>query len=120
MPGRYGRGNIWDVELDPVVGSETGKRRPCLIIQNDLGNKYAPTVIIAAITDAENVKRPYPVDVAVEKGKGGLEKKSVVQCSQIRTVDKKRLLKHRGKLPPKKMEEVDEALRISLSLASYL
>lgn len=118
MPGKYGRGNVWDVELDPVVGSETGKRRPCVIIQNDLGNKYAPTVIIAAITKAENVEKVYPVDVHIPKDIGGLNFDSVIMCSQIRTVDKQRLVKHRGKFPPGVMERVNQALQISLELSS--
>ena len=116
MPGKYGRGNVWDVDLEPVVGSETGKRRPCVVIQNDVGNKYAPTVIIAVITDAGNAKKPYRINVFVTKGKGGLTKDSVIQSNQIRTVDKQRLLKHRGKLPPNSMKEVDKALQISLGL----
>ena len=118
MPGKYGRGNVWDVELDPVVGSETGKRRPCVIIQNDIGNKYAPTVIIAAITDAGDAKKPYRTNVYVTKGKDGLTKDSVIQCNQIRTVDKQRLVKHRGKFPPRVMERVNQALQISLELSS--
>lgn len=119
MPGKWGRGNVWDVGLEPVVGSETGKRRPCVIIQNDIGNKFAPTVIIAVVTSAENVKKAYPVDVSVPKGKGGLSVESVILCSQIRTVDKRRLAKHRGKLPDEIMRKVDEALQISLSLPPY-
>ena len=118
MPGSYARGNIWLVSLEPVIGSETGKTRPCVIIQNDIGNKYAPTVIIAVITDAANVRRPYPVNVRVPKGTAGLTLDSVIMCSQIRTVDKQRLVKHLGKIPPKILEEVNRALGISLNLAA--
>lgn len=120
MPGKYARGNVWDVDLEPVVGSETGKRRPCVIIQNDVGNKYAPTVIVAVITKAENIKKPYPVDVPVRRGKSGLTFDSVVMCSQIRTVDKQRLVKHRGKIPLETMEQVNKALQISLGLSTEL
>ena len=116
MPGQYARGKVWDVNLDPVVGSETGKCRPCVIIQNDIGNKYAPTVIVAVITDSANVQKRYPVDVYVSKGTAGLALDSVIMCSQIRTVDKKRLINHRGKMLPRVMDEVDKALKISLSL----
>lgn len=117
MPGQHARGNVWEVNLEPVVGSEKrGLRRPCVIVQNDIGNKYSPLVIIAVITDASNVIRHFPVDVYVEKGKGGLNLNSVIQCNQIRTVDKRRLIKHLGKLPPGIMAQVDTALRISLQL----
>lgn len=110
------RGDVWEVDLEPVRGSETGKKRPCLIIQNDTGNKYAPTTIIAVITGAENVPKRYPVDVYTKAGEGGLRKESVIMCSQIRTVDKERFVRRIGKVPPHVVKAVNEALKISLEL----
>ena len=102
--------------MDPVVGSEANKIRPCVVIQNDVGNRFSPIVIVAALTGAENVPRQYPVDVRVPKGEGGLTKDSVVQCNQIRSVDEKRLLRTLGQLRPATLARVDTALRISLEL----
>ncbi len=110
------RGEVWEVDLEPVRGSETGKKRPCLIIQNDIGNKYAPTTIIAVIKGAEHVAKDYPIDVHIKAGVGGLVKDSVIMCSQIRAVDKERLLRHFGKVSPHVMKEVNKALKISLEL----
>ena len=86
------------------------------MVQNDIGNKYAPTSIVAVITGAENVPRRYPVDVFVPRGEAGLAKDSVVQCSLIRTVDERRFIRHLGQLTPATMRKVDQALRISLAL----
>ena len=116
MPGKCVRGAVVEVSLDPVVGSEANKTRPCVVIQNDVGNRFSPIVIVAAITGAQNVPRPYPVDVPVQKGEGGLAKDSVVQCNQIRSVDEKRLVRTLGQLRPATMARVDTALRISLAL----
>src|SRR5215469_12460173 len=115
MPGKCVRGAVIEVNLDPVVGSEANKIRPCVVIQNDVGNRFSPLVIVAAITGAENVPRQYPVDVRVSKGEGGLTKDSVVQCNQIRSVDEKRL-RTLGQLRAVTMAKVDQALRISLAL----
>ncbi|HHT9118126.1 MAG TPA: type II toxin-antitoxin system PemK/MazF family toxin [Candidatus Hypogeohydataceae bacterium YC38] len=116
MPGKYARGNVWQVDLNPVRGAEKGLRRPCVIVQNDVGNKYSPLTIIAVITDAKNVIKEYPVDVYVRRGEGGLTLDSVIQCNQIRAVDKGRLLDHLGKLSTHIMNQVDSALKISLQL----
>ena len=116
MPGRCVRGAVVELNLDPVVGSEANKTRPCVVIQNDIGNRYSPILIVAAITGAENVPRKYPVDVQVPKGEGGLVKDSVVQCNQIRSVDEKRLVRTLGQLRPATMAKVDVALKISLAL----
>ncbi len=107
---------VVEVNLDPVVGSEANKKRPCVVIQNDVGNRFSPIVIVAAITGAENVPKQYPVDVRVPRGEGGLAKDSVVQCNQIRSVDEKRLVRTLGQLRPVTMAKVDKALRISLAL----
>lgn len=113
--GAIQRGDIFLVSLDPVVGSETGKTRPCVVIQNDIGNKHSPTIIVACITSKRKGKS-YPTDVFVSPPKTGLTKDSVVLLNQIRTVDKKRLKKKIGKIPPIKMLEVDDALKISIDL----
>jgi mRNA interferase MazF len=116
MPGKVVRGMVVDVRLDPTIGREIRKRRPCLVIQNDIGNKYSPLVIVAAITGAEHVRKAPPIWVFVPEGEGGLNKDSYVLCHQIRTVDEARLGTIRGQLSAKTMNEVDEALRISLAL----
>lgn len=110
------RGDVWWVDLDPAVGSEQDNIRPCVIIQNDLGNKHSPTTIIAAITDAENVIKPYPFHVFVSSGEGGLRKDSIIQLEQIRTVAKIRVIEHMGKLSNSTMAKVDNAIKQSLQL----
>jgi mRNA interferase MazF len=116
MPGICSRGTVLEVNLDPIVGSEANKVRPCVVVQNDIGNRYSPIVIVVAITGAENVAKTYPVDVPVPKGEGGLSQDSVVQCNQIRSVDEKRFVRTVGRLSTQTMEKVDKALRASLSL----
>jgi len=116
VPGKYHRGDVVEVDFAPARGSEPDKVRPCVIIQNDVGNKYSPVTIVAAITGAENVPRKYPVDVAVHKREGGLKKDSVVQCNLVRCVDESRIQRQLGKLSETSMEEVDKALKISLAL----
>src|SRR5215467_206900 len=98
MPGKCVRGAVIEVNLDLVVGSEANKIRPCVVIQNHVGNRFSPIVILAAITGSENVPRQYPVDVRVSKGEGLLTKDSVVQCSQIGSIDEKRLIRTLGQL----------------------
>ena len=116
MPGKCVRGTVLQVSLDPVVGHETGKMRPCVVIQNDIGNAFSPVTIVAVITGAENVLKLYPVNVKVNKGEGGLTKDSVVLCNQIKTVDERRFGKIYGKFSDVIMRKVDQALRISLAL----
>jgi mRNA interferase MazF len=116
MPGQCVRGEVVEVNLDPAIGSEPKKTRPCLVIQNDIGNKYSPVTIVVVITGVENVPRRYPVDVPVLQGEAGLTKDSVIQCSLIRSVDEKRLLHSMGHVTPRTMERVAAALRISLGL----
>ncbi len=109
------RGDIFLVDLDPVKGSEQGKTRPCVVIQNDLGNQYSPVTIIACITSKLN-RRVYPTNVFVAAKETGLDYDSLVILNQIRTVDKRRLIKKLGSIPEAKMLEVDAALKISLGL----
>lgn len=116
MPGRCVRGEVVEVNLDPAIGSEPRKTRPCVVIQNDIGNKYSPVIIVAVITGAENVPRRYPVDVQIAKGEAGLAKDSVIQCNLIRCVDETRLVRSLGHVTDLTMRKVDDALRISLGL----
>lgn len=116
MPGKCSRGMVLDVALDPVVGHETGKTRPCVVIQNDIGNAASPVTIVAVITGAENVPKLYPVNVKVLRGEGGLIKDSVVLCNQIKTIDERRFGRTYGKFSDDTMSKIDLALRISLAL----
>lgn len=95
-------------------GHEQGKVCPALIIQNDVGNRYSPTVIVAAITSGERAR--YDVNVEVKAPEGGLVRDSLVLLNQIRTVDKSRLGRYWGHLPPETMSCVDQALRVSVGL----
>jgi mRNA interferase MazF len=111
------RGDVIDIRLDPVLGHEMGKTRPAVVVQNDIGNRYSPLVIVAPIRGAEHIKKTYPVIVQVDKGVGGLEKKSVVQCDQLKSLDKSRIQSKRGHFDDNIMEKVDVALKISLALS---
>ena len=109
------RGDIFYADLSPVIGSEQGGLRPVLIIQNDVGNKYSPTVIAAAITSKTGkAKLPTHIDIYAEAT--GLIKDSVILLEQIRTLDKRRLKEKTGHLTPAKMSEVDNAIAVSLNL----
>ncbi|MDO5690215.1 MAG: type II toxin-antitoxin system PemK/MazF family toxin [Tissierellia bacterium] len=110
---RVKRGDLFYADLSPVVGSEQGGVRPVLIIQNDVGNKYSPTVIIAAITSQVG-KAKLPTHVQSMSTSTGLPKNSVILLEQIRTVDKKRLREKIGVLDERTMRQVDEALRVSI------
>lgn len=109
------RGDVFFADLSPVVGSEQGGQRPVLIVQNDVGNKYSPTVIVAAIT-AKITKAKLPTHVEIHKEDVGLIKDSVVLLEQVRTIDKRRLIQKLGSLSPELMAQVDVALMVSLGL----
>lgn len=109
------RGDIFYADLSPVIGSEQGGVRPVLIVQNDIGNKYSPTVIVAAIT-SQIEKAKLPIHVELEANVHGLERDSVILLEQIRTIDKKRLREKVTRLDGDIMAKVDEALLISLGL----
>ena len=111
------RGDIYYADLSPVVGSEQGGIRPVLIVQNDIGNKFSPTVIAAAITSQKD-KTKLPTHIAVSSEKCGLAKDSIVLLEQIRTIDKQRLKEHMGRLDDGAMNKIDEALSISFGLGS--
>lgn len=109
------RGDLFYVNLDPTKGSEQAGVRPVLVIQNDVGNEYAPTVIIAPLTTKAFARR-YPTNVNVLEGTAGLREDSTVLLSQVRTIDKHRLERKLGHVPPALMREVDEAIKVSLGL----
>lgn len=109
------RGDVFFADLSPVVGSEQGGVRPVLVIQNDIGNKYSPTVIIAAITSQID-KAKLPTHVELKAAEHGLERDSVVLLEQIRTIDKRRLRERVAHVDGDVMARVDEALLISLGL----
>lgn len=110
------RGDIYYADLSPVIGSEQGGVRPVLIVQNDIGNKYSPTVIAAAITSQIN-KAKLPTHIEISALEYGLLKDSVILLEQIRTIDKKRLRDKIGHLDEELMDRVNEALSISFGLA---
>ena len=110
------RGDIYYADLSPVVGSEQGGIRPVLIVQNDVGNKYSPTIIAAAITSKIN-KAKMPTHIELSANEYGLNKDSVVLLEQIRTIDKQRLKEKIGKLDMDMMSRVDKALYISFGMA---
>lgn len=109
------RGDIFYADLSPVVGSEQGGIRPVIIIQNDVGNKYSPTVIVAAITSQIN-KAKLPTHVEISSEEYGLNKDSVVLLEQIRTLDKKRLKEKIGHMTDADMGKVNNALKVSINL----
>lgn len=109
------RGEIYYADLSPVIGSEQGGIRPVLIVQNDVGNKYSPTVIAAAITSQrEKSKLPTHIELAAQNC--GLQKNSVVLLEQIRTIDKKRLKEKMGMLDDTSMNKINDALTVSFGL----
>ncbi len=109
------RGDIIYCDLSPVVGSEQGGIRPVLVLQNDIGNQYSPTTIIAAIT-SQISKAKLPTHIEVKAVEGGLEKDSVILLEQIRTIDKSRLREKVTTLDPDTMAKVNKAVEISLGL----
>ncbi len=109
------RGDIFYADLSPVIGSEQGGIRPVIIMQNDIGNRYSPTVIVAAITSQIN-KAKLPTHVEISSEEYGLNRDSVVLLEQIRTLDKRRLKEKIGHMTDEDMKKVNNALLISLSL----
>lgn len=126
MKGQSGnvvhRGDIYYADLSPVVGSEQGGIRPVLIVQNDIGNRYSPTVIAAAITSQTGkTKLPTHIEVQSEPPDGGtrngLAKNSIILLEQIRTIDKRRLREKMGRLDDQTMQMVDNAISVSFGLS---
>lgn len=108
------RGEIYLANLNPYKGSEQGGKRPVIIIQNDVGNHYSPTVIVAAVTSRFFKKRALPTHVPLDNEE--LEKNSLALLEQIRTIDKSRLIRKIGRVPKETMEEIDRAIFVSLAL----
>ena len=113
------RGELYYADLSPVVGSEQGGVRPVLVVQNDVGNRFSPTVIAAAVTSKLDKARP-PTHIELSAKLYGLSKDSVVLLEQIRTIDKRRLKERIGALSPQTMARVDDALLISLGFTAGL
>ena len=111
------RGDIYYADLSPVIGSEQGGLRPVLIVQNDVGNRYSPTVIAAAITSKMG-KTKLPTHIDVIGNQAGLAKDSVILLEQIRTLDKKRLKEKMGHLDDDTMRNVNDAIEVSFGLAN--
>lgn len=109
------RGEIYYADLSPVVGSEQGGVRPVLIIQNDRGNRFSPTVIAAAITSRTD-KPDLPTHIPIDPSRCGLTRNSIVLLEQIRTIDKRRLREHMGHVDDRLMNQIDSAIAVSFGL----
>jgi mRNA interferase MazF len=109
------RGEVYLVNFDPTVGAEIKKTRPALVIQNDIGNRYSPIIIVAAITSSFD-DTLYPTEVLIAPPEGGVLVPSIAALNQIRSVDIRRLTQRLGALKPETMERVDRALKISVGL----
>ncbi|HET7579383.1 MAG TPA: type II toxin-antitoxin system PemK/MazF family toxin [Bacillales bacterium] len=112
------RGDVYFADLSPVVGSEQGGVRPVLIIQNDIGNRFSPTVIVAAIT-AQIQKAKLPTHVEIDAKRYGFDRDSVILLEQIRTIDKQRLTDKITHLDDEMMKRVEDALQISLGMIDF-
>lgn len=111
------RGDVYLVNLDPIVGKEIGKARPAVVIQNNIGNKFSPVTIIAPISSKKEITKPLPIMIFLKKGDAGLNEESYIDCGQIRTIDKEKRLIHKfGTLSKEVLQSVDKALKISLAL----
>jgi mRNA interferase MazF len=109
------RGEVYLVNFDPTIGSEIQKTRPALVLQNDVANRHSPITIVAAITS--KVEEPlYPTEVLVSSPEGGLRTDSAVLLNQIRSIDRRRLVRRLGAIRANTLERVDRALQVSLGL----
>ena len=109
-------GQVFDVALDPVVGSEIGKQRPAVFVSNDLNNEYADTVTVVPLTGQPS-NRNYPFEVLIPRGVAGLKLDSRAKCNQVRTIDKRRLVNYRGDVTAQHLLELEKALKIHLNLS---
>ncbi len=110
------RGDLYLINFDPTMGAEIRKTRPALVLQNDIANRYSPVTIVAAITS--HVDEPlYPTEILITSKETGLTQDSAVLLNQVRTIDKKRLIKYLGAVNKETMGKVDRALEISLGIA---
>ncbi|HSW58457.1 MAG TPA: type II toxin-antitoxin system PemK/MazF family toxin [Dehalococcoidales bacterium] len=108
-------GDIYEVNLDPVVGAETGKYRPALVVSNNINNEFSQTVTVLPIT-SQPAEKLYPFEVPVPKGTAGLNSDSRIKANQVRTLDKSRLVSFKGSLPAEYLPGVEKALRIHLNM----
>lgn len=111
------RGEVYLVNFDPVIGAEIRKTRPALILQNDIANRHSPVTIVSAITSQFD-EPLYPTEVLLKAGEGGMLKDSVALLNQIRSVDKKRLVRRLGRIDAEAMHRVDRSIQISLGLVA--
>lgn len=109
------RGEVYLVNFDPTIGSEIKKTRPAVVVQNDVSNRHSAVTIVAAISSAGD-STPYPNEVFVKKGEGGLDNDSFVLLNQVRTIDRSRLIKKLGALKQGTVTSVDRAIEISMGL----
>lgn len=110
------RGDVVVVTLEPSVGKQQrGRRRPCIVVQNDVGNQYAPTTIVVPLTNAAG-KKIYPFQASVDKHDGGVDKDRIAKCEQVRVIDRQLITKKLGHLSSDTLGRLDAALRISLAL----
>ena len=109
------KGDLYFADLSPVMGSEQGGVRPVLVVQNDVGNKFSPTIIVAAVTSKRN-KADLPTHVEIDAAENGLTKNSGVLLEQLRTIDKRRLKERIGTIDKTRLPEVNEALSVSLGI----
>ena len=109
------RGDVFVVSFDPAPGAEIQQTRPALVSQNDIANRFSPITIVAGITSQFGAKL-YPTEVLIKVPEGGLERDSVVRLNQVRSIDRRRLVKRFGRLGPGTMRLVDRAIQISLGL----
>jgi mRNA interferase MazF len=112
------RGDIYLVNFDPTLGSEIRKTRPALILQNDIANSHSPITIVAAISSQFD-ETLYPTEVLIEPPEGGLNANSVVLLNQIRSIDKQRLIKRLGTVTPQTIQQINQALQVSLGLIDF-
>ena len=118
MKNTYYRGELYYADLGTGIGSEQNGYRPVVIIQNDVGNKYSPTIIVAAITSKKN-KADLPTHVAIDADGNGLSKNSIILMEQLRTIDKRRLKERIGTIDKTRLPEVNEALSVSLGIDQH-
>jgi mRNA interferase MazF len=109
------RGDIYLAALDPVIGREIAKTRPVVVVSNNLNNKYGGTITVLPLT-SQNLKKVYPFEILLSKGDANLPKESKIKADQIRTLDKRRLIKRFGQLTEKQISLIDEAIKIHLAL----
>ena len=109
------RGDIYLAALDPVIGREIAKTRPVVVVSNNLNNKYGGTIIVLPLT-SQKLKKVYPFEILLSKGNANLPKESKVKADQIRTLDKRRLIKRFGQLTEEQITLIDEAIKIHLAL----